>query len=152
MKIKSIKLLGTSGVDNRTHKYLVNDRYWAYLKTDNPIQNFVHDTKTDRRVNIEKELEILNSVCSYDVKHFKEIVEWWNSMPNHKLQTQKTYLHRNGFKYECIGYTENDEPIVRELHSAVDNLNEYWTFTVHGLEMSEQGEIDWLYSSDGHWE
>lgn len=151
MKIKSIKLLGTQGNNNRTHKYLVNDRYWVYLKTDNPVQNFVHDTKTDRKVSALTELELLNTVVSYDMKHFGEIVKWWKKMLNCKLQIHKPYLHRNGFTYECVGYTDNNEPIFRELHS-VDNLNEYWTFTVHGLEMTEQGEIDWLYSSDGHWE
>ncbi len=73
----------------------------------------------------------------------KEVI----NMENRKYirpQTGRTYDHKNGEKFKCMGY-ERNIPIMQ-------NINTGWTMRCHGVGEYENGNIDWDYSGGGHFE
>lgn len=66
-----------------------------------------------------------------------------------KLEPGRVYRNRNGKDYRCItpGYLP-----YREGEARMQNINTGWTFRAHGVQMYEDGTIEWDYSTGGYFD
>ncbi len=55
----------------------------------------------------------------------------------------KTYKNRGGGEYLCIRGLDGG--------ALMRNVASGWTFWANGVMQYEDGSIEWLYSTDGHW-
>ena len=56
----------------------------------------------------------------------------------------RVYHNRSGADYRCIQTMDDGRAVMVRLH---DN----WTLVAHGVRQYDNGDIEWDWSSDGHW-
>lgn len=56
---------------------------------------------------------------------------------------QKVYANKNGIKYICLSSNGNYEAVFQAM------TKHKWTFTAHGCQMYDDGEIAWNQSTNG---
>lgn len=56
------------------------------------------------------------------------------------------YTNKNGTKYICLSSNNNYEATFQAV------TKHKWTFTAHGCQMYDDGQIEWEHSTNGHFE
>lgn len=63
------------------------------------------------------------------------------------LETGKVYRNRGGGEFRCV--TPGYLPIEKG-NARMQNVKTGWTFLAHGVQMYEDGSIEWDYSTGGY--
>lgn len=56
---------------------------------------------------------------------------------------QKVYANKNGIKYICLSSNNRYEAVFQAINKTK------WTFTAHGCQIYDNGEIEWMHSTNG---
>lgn len=55
----------------------------------------------------------------------------------------KVYANKNGIKYICLTSNNRYEAVFQAINKTK------WTFTAHGCQIYDNGEIEWMHSTNG---
>lgn len=76
-----------------------------------------------------------------------------NIMKSHYITPEvgRIYTLRGGGDYECLSVTDADRVKQGECSAVFLRVSDGWKSTVHGLQKSDNGTVEWDYSTGGHW-
>lgn len=61
------------------------------------------------------------------------------------------YTLRSGGEYKCLSVSDADRVEQGECSAVFLRVSDGWESTVHGLQKSDNGTVEWDYSTGGHW-